>query len=226
MFRVTENLIFRPSSGSRRVRRPGSGGFSPVSAPRRSLFRSLDCHGDPVISNLIIWVRSRIPNLQEGWWIWTWGEAWRSWPTTNVCKTDHFLTFGFFWYFERCPPQQKLPFLNVTLFKKPVTTPSPPRFERHHILICRIDRSKYESIPLEGNNLVRKKLDVKKVTKIVMMVMMVIMAMMVMMTMMVMMVTMVTLMTMMMIITTTYSSKAARTRLPLQTAKNHRWRSR
>ena len=61
MFRVTNNLIFRPSSGSRRVRRPGSGGFSPVSAPRRSLSRSLDGHGDPDIGNLIIWVRSRIP---------------------------------------------------------------------------------------------------------------------------------------------------------------------
>ena len=88
------------------------------------------------------------------------------------------------------PSPKKLPFLNVTLLKKPFTTPSPPRFERHHILICRIDRSKYESIPLEGNNLVRKKLDVKKVTKIVMMVMMVIMMMMVMMAMMAMMVMM------------------------------------
>ena len=59
---------------------------------------------------------------------------------------------------------------------KPFNTPAPFIL----ILICRIDRSKYESIPLEGNNLVRKKLDVKKVTKIVMMVIIAMMVMMMM----------------------------------------------
>jgi len=69
----------RPGSGSRRVRRPGSGGFSPVSAPRR--------------------------------------------------RGDGFGPGG-----------------------------KPGGVDRQPM----IDRSKYESIPLEGNNLVRKKLDVKK----------------------------------------------------------------
>ena len=76
------------------------------------------------------------------------------------------------------PSPTKLQFFYIV--QKAVYHSRPPRLERHHLLICRLDRSKYESIPLEGNNLVRKKLDVKKVTKIVMMVMMAMMVMMVM----------------------------------------------
>ena len=97
--------------------------------------------------------------------------------TDNQCMKNG--TFSHFWMLgtlRDALPDKYCSFLHCSKSR----WPAPLQFERHHLLICRLDRSKYESIPLEGNNLVRKKLDVKKVTKIVMMVMMAMMVMMVM----------------------------------------------
>ena len=118
------SMIFRPSSGSRRVRRPGSGGFSPVSAPRRSLSRSLDGHGDPDIGNLIIWVRSRIPEkyltCRRGDGFGPGGKPGGVDRQPMYEKRNIFslLDAG---HFKGCPPWQILQFF--TLFKKPLTRP-------------------------------------------------------------------------------------------------------
>ena len=96
--------------------------------------------------------------------------------TDNQCMKNG--TFSHFWMLGTL--RDALPDQYCTFFIVQKAVDPPLQFERHHLLICRLDRSKYESIPLEGNNLVRKKLDVKKVTKIVMMVMMAMMVMMVM----------------------------------------------